>query len=542
MNNEEITYQVLQACIARGTREFVVCAGSRNSSFVEVLRLQERLTTYYWPEERSAAFFALGRSKLTRQPVAIVTTSGTAAAELLPATMEAFYTGIPLILITADRPQIFRGSGAPQSAEQVGLFGHYVQFCLDINPRTPCHLEKWHKKKPIHLNVCLEEPQKQPKFTSKELWFKEKEIDEESFDDKAQVMLNQFFKQVKNPLIIVSTLRIEVCERVAKFLLALEIPVMLEGVSGLREDPRLQQMSIHRTDKILETAEEAGYPIDGVLRIGGVPTHRIWRDLEYLENKIKVCTLSEQPFSGLSWTRCVAEVPLDSFLKTYIPVKRFGLQGAEKWLKQENIFKEKLLELFDEERDAEPSLMHFLSKIIPLDAHVYLGNSLPIRHWDMAALRENKQWLINANRGVNGIDGQISTFLGLCRPKIDNWGIFGDLTALYDMAGFWILPQLQDFSVKVVIVNNGGGKIFERMYPYREMLNEHHLSFRPLAEMWNLNYVCLNHLDNPNFNARQMIEIVPDEEATNRFWTKYAKIEIKDEVLAYSNTFFQEPS
>nr|QIQ10859.1 hypothetical protein OJOKFFHK_00002 [uncultured bacterium] len=69
---------------------------------------------------------------------------------------------------------------------------------------------------------------------------------------------------------------------------------MLEGVSGLREDPRLQAVSIKRTDKVLETAAAAGYSIDGVLRIGGIPTHRIWRDLEYLEDKVRVCVLRRQ--------------------------------------------------------------------------------------------------------------------------------------------------------------------------------------------------------------------------------------------------------
>ena len=383
--NEEITYQVLQTCISSGAVEFVVCAGSRNSSFVEVLRLEKNLITYYWPEERSAAFFALGRSKLTGKPVAIITTSGTAAAELLPATMEAFYAGVPLILITADRPEIFRGSGAPQSAEQIGLFSHYVQFCLDINPHSTCCLDKWLKKNPVHLNVCLDEPQKQPEFKGKQLLL-EVESKAKSLDNSkdAEEILNRFLRQVQYPIAIVSTLRPDVREYVALLLLALEIPVMLEGVSGLREDPRLQYMSIQRTDKILETAIQANYPIDGVLRIGGVPTHRIWRDLEYMEDKIKVCAVSEQSFSGLSWTRCVAEAPLDSLLKSYVPFRRFGLDQAEKWLYLENAFKKRLFELFEEESEAEPSLIYELSKQIPHDAHIYLGNSLPIRQWDMA--------------------------------------------------------------------------------------------------------------------------------------------------------------
>jgi 2-succinyl-5-enolpyruvyl-6-hydroxy-3-cyclohexene-1-carboxylate synthase len=531
--NEEITYQVLQSCIASGAVEFVVCPGSRNSSFVEILRLDNELTTYYWPEERSAAFFAMGRSKLTGRPVAVITTSGTAAGELLPAAMEAFYSGIPLILITADRPQNYRGSGAPQSAEQVGLYGHYVQFCLDITETDPSHLEKWHKKGPVHLNVCLEEPQKQPKFKGKKFLLKSDpaELQAPDFRDSKEI-LNHFLEQVKYPLAIVSTLKPEFCEAVAEFLLGLEIPVLLEGISGLREDPRLQSMSMQRVDKILESATSAGYPIDGILRIGGIPTHRIWRDLEYLEGKVKVCALSEQPFSGLSWTRCVVEVPIDRFLKSYKLTKHFGLEKAGRWLNREREFQDKLCALFEDEPEAEPSLIYALSKIIPDDAHIYLGNSLPIREWDMAASRENKNWVVDANRGVNGIDGQISTFLGLCRRQVDNWGFFGDLTTLYDMAAFWILPQLKEISLKIVVINNGGGKIFERMFPYKQMLNEHKLSFRPLAEMWGLDYLCLNNIQGFSGEiAKQFIEIIPNEAATARFWSEYAKIDERHEAL-----------
>jgi len=533
--NEEITHQVIQSCIFQGTKEFIICAGSRNSSFVQALRLQDDIKTYYWPEERSAAFFALGRSKLTERPVAVVTTSGTAAAELLPAAMEAFYSGIPLILITADRPPIFRGSGAPQSAEQVGLFGTYVQFCLDISTSEPLRLEKWQQKIPVHLNVCLEEPQAQPKFIGKPFFAgpegKRKEFREN--DVGAQETLNLFLNEVENPLAIVSTLNGTAKEEVVKLLLSLEMPVMLEAISGLREDPRLQHLSIHHTDNVLETAKEAGYPVDGILRIGGVPTHRIWRDLEYLESVIKVCVLSEQPFSGLSWARSIPVSTLENCfnLLPSTAVFRFKIQKARNWLEKEKEFKEQLIELFTEEKEAEPSLMHTLSMLIPQRSHIYLGNSLPIRQWDMAAIRDEREWIINANRGVNGIDGQISTFLGLCQRKWDNWGIFGDLTTLYDMVGMWILPQLTEVPVKIVVINNGGGKIFERMYPYKEMLNEHRLSFRSLAEMWSMNYLNLQELDATSHSIEMaalddklLLEIIPDPLATSRFWSKYAKL------------------
>ena len=105
-------------------------------------------TVYTFVDERAAAFFALGRIKRDDKPVAVVTTSGTAAAELLPATIEAFYSGAPLILITADRPARFRGTGAPQAIEQVGIFGVYAETDVD----------RWNRRLPLHINVEFDEP------------------------------------------------------------------------------------------------------------------------------------------------------------------------------------------------------------------------------------------------------------------------------------------------------------------------------------------------------------------------------------------------
>jgi 2-succinyl-5-enolpyruvyl-6-hydroxy-3-cyclohexene-1-carboxylate synthase len=128
-----------------GVAEFVVCGGSRNAPLVVALADSATISFF---DERSAAFFALGRIKRDGKPVAVVTTSGTAVAELLPATVESYYAGAPLVLITADRPARFRGSGAPQAVEQVGIFGPYAATSI----------EQWDRGRPLHLNVEFDEP------------------------------------------------------------------------------------------------------------------------------------------------------------------------------------------------------------------------------------------------------------------------------------------------------------------------------------------------------------------------------------------------
>lgn len=524
--NEKITYHVLQAAIDCGVRDFVICAGSRNSSFVQALRLEARLNIYYWPEERSASFFALGRSRLTNRPTAVITTSGTAAAELLPATMEAYYSGVPLMLITADRPRSFRGSGAPQSAEQVGLFGPYTPFSLDISNDSTCDLAGWRQNGPIHLNVCLDEPQKEPPFQGQRLSIEKRPLQRPIFDLELPIqLLDRFISQVEHPLVIVSTLKPEAKEPVVQFLLQLGAPVMLEAISGLREEPRLQSLRIIRTDGVLESASHSGYHIDGILRIGGIPTHRIWRDMEYLQESLKVCAISELPFSGLSWNRCVACAPIDHFLNSYTLDKCFNSNMAKKWLQTQKTYYQKVVDLFKNEPQAEPSQFYFLSKIVPKEANIYLGNSLPIREWDMSAVNEDRGLQVSANRGVNGIDGQISTFLGLCLEDKPNIAIIGDLTALYDMVGPWILPQLKAKEVTMIIVNNGGGKIFERMYPHKEMLNEHTLNFEPLAKMWGMAYSRWDNVPvNFTHSGFQLIEMMPDPQSNERFWNKLSQL------------------
>jgi 2-succinyl-5-enolpyruvyl-6-hydroxy-3-cyclohexene-1-carboxylate synthase len=125
MSNIAAARALIDELRAAGVDDFCVCGGSRNAPLIAAITAAEA-RTWSFVDERSAAFFALGRAKLTGRPTAVVTTSGTAAAELLPAAIEAYYSGVPLILITADRPARYRGTGAPQAIEQEGLFGIYA--------------------------------------------------------------------------------------------------------------------------------------------------------------------------------------------------------------------------------------------------------------------------------------------------------------------------------------------------------------------------------------------------------------------------------
>ena len=164
MTNLAAARRVIALARELGVENFCVCGGSRNAPLLSVLAVgrwplaEEKPATangqrptsnvFSFVDERSAAFFALGRAKLTERPVAVITTSGTAAAELLPAAVEAHYSGVPLILITADRPARYRGTGAPQAIEQEAIFGVYASR----------DAASWSRIGPLHINIEFDEP------------------------------------------------------------------------------------------------------------------------------------------------------------------------------------------------------------------------------------------------------------------------------------------------------------------------------------------------------------------------------------------------
>jgi 2-succinyl-5-enolpyruvyl-6-hydroxy-3-cyclohexene-1-carboxylate synthase len=547
--NQAFALELIRELTTAGVREFCVCPGARNSPLSALLLELPELRVLHFFEERAAAFFALGRIKALGHPVAVVTTSGTAAGELLPATMEAHYTSLPLVLLTADRPRRFRGSGAPQTAEQPGIFGVYVEQSLDLSASEQVHLAAWSRKQPLHLNACFEEPlldrsaeaelQKvHPTFwqelgNAEDIRIKDPLAESSALASCTRIRagLRSFLETSRHPLAIVSGLQAEDRANVRQFLLAAGIPAYLEAPSGLREDPSLASQRVHISDGILARARRSDYPIDGVLRIGSVPTLRLWRDLEALGD-IPVFSLSRAPFSGLSWARLEAA----AISRVLSDFSTGPSAGAQLFLTEDRRIQEKLEQLLKRHPRSEPALFRALSETIGARAasRVFIGNSLPIREWDLAASfaprHESPSMAreIGASRGLNGIDGQVSTFLGHCLSGHENWGILGDLTTLYDLPGPWILPQLDPaLRATLVVVNNGGGKIFSRMFPQPEFQNPHSIRFASWAEMWGLPY---EHWETvpangtiPNGHEKsapllRIVELTPDRAETDRFW------------------------
>lgn len=500
--NRKLAIHAIEELIQVGVEEFVICPGGRNAPLAELIATSGLAHSFGY-EERSSAFYALGIARKRRGPVAIVVTSGTAAGELLPAVMEAYYTSVPLILVTADRPRRYRGTNAPQTAEQPGLYGVYCPTQIDVEGDERFSLGKWNLLSPVHLNICFEEPavEEAPHC------FPSPQKKEAGLPVASLKEWDAFQHNLKRPLAIVSTLAQKDRAQVIDFLEKWNAPVYIEGVSGIRTEKRLETLRV--THPRLSAH-------DGVLRIGGVPTHRIWRDLEDAKGNIKVLSITEHPFSGLS-LRPYVHTDISQFLK--------GLPLSNEWeidtafYENERSLYFALQEIMAEEPCAEPSLVFRLSQIIPEKSLFYLGNSLPIRLWDLTADYNGPELDIQASRGLNGIDGQLACFLGLAEKNQKNFALVGDLTALYDFAAGWFWQQIPESAV-IFVMNNRGGRIFSRRFKNQLFQHPHDLEFEHFAKFWKMPYQRWEEISEIAPPAG-LIEIVPDAAATVRFFEKW---------------------
>ena len=323
MNSWQAAVEVVESCLKAGVREFVVCAGARNAALLEALARAEaaghvRLWRHF--EERSAGYFALGRTMETAAPCAVVTTSGTAVAELLPAIIEAFYQARPLVAITADRPAAFRGSGAPQTIEQRGIFGPHA---------WQGNFADWSGKQPLHLNVEFDEAFESDGENFTSLTPGDFKPTQERLNVAA---LARWLREghSKGLVVLVGGLEPDEREDVFHFCQDLGAPVLAEATSGLRE--ALQSLAIHDADRVLKSR-----PPGKILRLGEVPSGRFWRDLEALP-QTSVWSVCRNGLPGLARPSAVLHGEVDRVLQAIGPVE-FADDAVMAWRDTTRILK-----------------------------------------------------------------------------------------------------------------------------------------------------------------------------------------------------------
>ena len=570
-----------------GVLQFCLCPGGRNAPFVFLLsHLFFSKNIFHCFEERSAGFFAIGRIKKDLLPVVVVTTSGTAVGELLPSTMEAFYSKLPLVLLTADRPRSYRHSGAPQAVEQKGIFSNYVGYEFDLDEASSFSLQGVSQLKgPLHINVSFDEPLGDFSFKRIENFFKENTFhfskkkrkqnrrqeqvqkqDQKKVDFYRKSLiedggLKAFFKKNKKPLILVGELPLSLRVGVENFLKSLPFPIYVEPLSGLRENKALSHQLLSSWEKVFGF-KEFEVSVDSVLRIGGVPALRFWRDLEKKKEFLPVFNISHLPFKGLSRISS-SPLPLEDFCfameegvlssKDFLTSELGIHHSREKDLKflfeKDKSTREKIKILLKEFPFSEPGMLYQISFSVKEESSIFLGNSLPIREWDLAASRQ-KIFHCYGQRGTNGIDGLVSHFLGRAcsresgkikeergfeeEGEHEHWCIVGDLSTLYDLNALWMLKEFSHKSnkpLRIVVINNRGGKIFSRVFKNSSSFeNQHRFSFYHWAKMFSCAYRKWSKASKKSFDFNSLplepliIELNPSDRETKLFWKEFEKI------------------
>ena len=309
---------------------------------------------------------------------------------------------------------------------------------------------------------------------------------------------------VKNPLVIVGGLQPKERPAVFSFLRRCPCPIFAEATSGFRENKELMDRLVLSGEALLSEV-----PFDGVIRIGTVPVLRYWRDLEHRNLPVQV--FSRLAFSGLGRPNVEVQ-PIAALENVEIGTDQ---KGCKAFLQKDRERYSQRLEKWKSEPTSERGMFYQLSKLIPKESRIFLGNSLAIREWDLCATREDRNFEVAANRGANGIDGELSTFYGWAQGGKSNWAILGDLTTLYDLSAPWILPQLRGVETNVVVMNNGGGQLFSKLFQSEIFLNRHQLNFKHWAAMWNLHYVIARSASDAaipqSASHHRLIEILPGE-------------------------------
>ena len=454
------------------------CTGARNCPLLD--HFPENKITFEI-DERIASFKALGRTKLNESPVAVCTTSGTAVSECLSAMIEASYSKLPFVLITGDRPLVLRGTGAPQTVDHElitrGIRAEYIE--LTLKEFTTFNFNLKQRAFPLHINVLVgEDAQNEPRIVLQ--------------DDFHSLI--HFLENKKKPLFLLSHESRSMRPLVFKFF-EQDILFYAESLSHGHD------LSPIRTESELLKLFESHY-FDSVVRIGHTPLTKLWRNLEM--TNLPVFSVDERGLPGLSHGE-VLRKSAHSLLSETIFWKSLKMFSHSGYKDQSTVLLSRLLMQFPE---AEVSWMEKIHDVLPLNSTVFLGNSLVMRNFELV---QTKAFKIYGNRGVNGIDGQIATAIGLAHsgPEVV-YAILGDLTTLYDLSSLMNLPS----NLKIIVINNDGGRIFEVLKLNPKMILEHGKSFSGIAECFQLRY-CFNNLK--QLSECNFMEITPDLNQSHRF-------------------------
>ncbi len=436
---------IVRQIIEAGVKDVVISPGSRNAplsmafhqaSTKGLINLHVRI------DERTAAFFALGIAKASGRPVPIVCTSGTAVANYHPAVLEASHTNTPLLVLTADRPAALRKTGANQTTEQARIFGKAVRYFADISGSVyPMELPFASLQSgPVHLNIQFEEPLIGDKSDN---WLNDLTISTPRvFDRKTPGTF--YTKSTRGVLVIGHDRGGLSADAVQKFSQELGWPVIAEDPLTFKN--AISHASVFLTSK---TITEDLAP-DTVVVIGRTTLSRSINGFIKMARKeividprmatVDTDRLADQKFTQLP---DVEVQPVDT-------------EYAEKWNKY-SLRAQKMIA--DISTWSEQLIAREIAAGVPTGTSLFISSSRPIRDLEgFAVARDGVETF--ANRGLAGIDGNISTALGIASQRKETIAVLGDLGFLHDLTG---LIHKEKINLKIFVINNDGGGIFSTL-------------------------------------------------------------------------------
>lgn len=512
-----------------GVRNFVVCPGSRSTPLALIIARHSQARLWMQLDERSAAFFGLGMAKASQEPVALVCTSGTAAANFLPAVVEAFYARVPLLVITADRPHELRDCGAAQTIDQLRLYGSHVKWFADLaEPEvTPDQVRtirtlasravataRATPAGPVHLNCPYREPFVPLPTVALDNWdsrpsrqpYATVTSGTRHLDDCQIAVLADSLCQIQRGLIICGPQDdMQLAEPLLELAHRLGYPVLADPLSGLRCGNHDHTLIVDCYDALLRNSDfVAGVAPELVLRFGAMPTSK--PVLLYLQRYAECQQIVVD--GGAGWNdpthlagmllhadaRQVCAALVDALSTRNVDPRTLG-SWAETWQRANRLARQAitthfatLTELFEGKVFAE------LAQLLPSGATLWAGNSMPVRDLDTFFAGSNRAIRLYANRGANGIDGVVSSALGASTMSQPLVLVIGDISFYHDSNGLLAAKQYS-LDITIVVLNNNGGGIFSFLPQATETAHfetlfgtPHGLDFRAIAEMYGAHF------------------------------------------------------
>ena len=436
---------IVRQIIEAGVTDVVISPGSRNAplslafyqaSTKGLIKLHVRI------DERTAAFFALGIAKASGRPVPIVCTSGTAVANYHPAVLEASHTNIPLLVLTADRPASLRKTGANQTTEQARIFGKAVRYFADVSGSVyPMELPfNSLQSGPVHLNIQFEQPLVGDKSDN---WLNDLEITAPKVFDR-KIPGTFYTKSTRGVLVIGYDRGGLSANAVKDFADTLGWPVISEDPLAFKN--AISHASVFLTSKTI--ADDLAP--DTVVVIGRTTLSRsINAFIKMARKEIvidpRMATVDSDRMADQKFTQLPA-----------VEVQPADAEYAEKW-KKYSLRAQKMVA--DMSTWSEQLVAREIAAGIPTGTSLFISSSRPIRDLEgFAIARDGVETF--ANRGLAGIDGNISTALGIASQRKETIAVLGDLGFLHDLTG---LIHKEEINLKIFVINNDGGGIFSTL-------------------------------------------------------------------------------